>query len=539
MAYWKKIANSNAVPVLKEDLVFDTTPTVNSFNPVTSDGVARAVAGASGEVPVVTENDNGKVLSAIYDEHGPAVEWADAPSGVPEYSASEAGKVLGVVLTGVEETPELDWVDQPADELPAISSGDAGKVLKVNAGETGVEWGEVSGGGSSYTAGDGIAIDGNEISVSHNDSISVVGLPATYTTTVDPRVMWNGSSNRDTDTAFKIKLGDTSYQGRTKPAEFKFNYRYPNAMVSVVMPEVDHDMGLSGSYVKLVLANPSDGTKYAVSTAKTSVAVGGSYNSEYHTYYSGIEVSNLVFSGSLYTLFDDYGPVNWDNLKDADGYTNLYFALCDASGAIITTGSCGPTNTMYVLGIGSNGTAPMSLSMLPSDLKGIGVTSPVPTPGNSDSGKVLTVTNTSGAFGWAAAPSELPSVTGNAGKVLTVNSGATGVEWAAAGGGSSASDAVAYITLPWNGTSAQKIAAYNAISTALAAGKAIIGVLIEEDDEWRRYLPLSKKTSDGSTVYYFGSVEQGSVFSCSVYIGAADAGYITVKKGSVSMTDWP
>lgn len=143
MAYWKKLKNTDAVPVLKDELVFDTTPTVNSTNPVTSDGVARAIAGASGEVPVVTEGDNGKILAAIYDEGGAAVEWAEAPSGVPEYSAAEDGKVLGVVVDDSGDTPvaSLDWVDQPADELPSIS-GNAGKVLKVNSGATGVEWGE-------------------------------------------------------------------------------------------------------------------------------------------------------------------------------------------------------------------------------------------------------------------------------------------------------------------------------------------------------------------------------------------------------------
>ena len=144
MAYWKKLKNTDAVPVLKDELVFDTTPTVNSTNPVTSDGVARAIAGASGEVPVVTENDNGKVLSAVYDADGAAVEWAEVPSEVPEYSAVEEGKVLGVVVDDSGDTPiaSLDWVEQPADELPSIS-GNAGKVLKVNSGATGVEWGEV------------------------------------------------------------------------------------------------------------------------------------------------------------------------------------------------------------------------------------------------------------------------------------------------------------------------------------------------------------------------------------------------------------
>ena len=76
----KKINSStgNFEEQVTDTIVLDTVPTVNSFNAVTSDGVARAVAGASGEVPQVTENDNGKVLTAIYDAGGPAVEWQEA-----------------------------------------------------------------------------------------------------------------------------------------------------------------------------------------------------------------------------------------------------------------------------------------------------------------------------------------------------------------------------------------------------------------------------------------------------------------------------
>lgn len=111
MAFWKKLNNTDAVPVLKDEMVLDTTPTVNSTNPVTSDGIARAIAGASGEVPVVTENDNGKVLTAVYDEGGPAVEWAEGGSGLPEYTAADEGKVLGVVVSGVEQTADIEWIE--------------------------------------------------------------------------------------------------------------------------------------------------------------------------------------------------------------------------------------------------------------------------------------------------------------------------------------------------------------------------------------------------------------------------------------------
>lgn len=80
----KRINGGDYQPTLTDKIVLDSVPTVNSLNGVTSDAVARAVAGASGEVPAVTENDNGKVLKAIYDEGGPAVEWAEGGS---DYSA--------------------------------------------------------------------------------------------------------------------------------------------------------------------------------------------------------------------------------------------------------------------------------------------------------------------------------------------------------------------------------------------------------------------------------------------------------------------
>lgn len=140
MAYWKKIKNTNAVPVLKDELVFDQTPTVNSTNPVTSDGVARAIAGASGEVPQVTENDNGKVLTAVYDEGGPAVEWAAAPNEVPAVGENDNAKVL--TATYSEGTGSFAWEtpEAPQSELPDYSSTEIGKVLAVNSSATGVEW---------------------------------------------------------------------------------------------------------------------------------------------------------------------------------------------------------------------------------------------------------------------------------------------------------------------------------------------------------------------------------------------------------------
>ena len=148
-------------PVLTDKLILDAKPTVNSFNAITSDAVARAVAGASGEVPAVEEGDNGKVLTAIYDDGGAAVEWADAPEELPSI-ADNAGKVLTVNsgATGVEwadtQLPEEKSLVSTnntisitegtttvsidvANPLPA-TLGTAGQVLAVNSGGTGVEW---------------------------------------------------------------------------------------------------------------------------------------------------------------------------------------------------------------------------------------------------------------------------------------------------------------------------------------------------------------------------------------------------------------
>lgn len=131
----KKVINSQSQtfqPILTDTLVLDAVPTVNSFNSVTSDAVARAVAGASGEVPQVTEDDNGKVLTAIYDAGGAAVEWATPEDEVPAIGDSDNGKFLMASVTEVEEAlvKTAAWSTLPSvDEVPSIGDTDNGKVL--------------------------------------------------------------------------------------------------------------------------------------------------------------------------------------------------------------------------------------------------------------------------------------------------------------------------------------------------------------------------------------------------------------------------
>jgi len=97
------------------------------------------------EIPEYTAGTGISIANGVITNTQPNVDE------LPQIVSGDAGKVLKVNAgeSGVE------W-GEVSKELPAISSGDAGKVLQVNAGETGVEWGNA--GGAVYTAGTGISI---------------------------------------------------------------------------------------------------------------------------------------------------------------------------------------------------------------------------------------------------------------------------------------------------------------------------------------------------------------------------------------------
>lgn len=94
-------------------ILVEDTVDPDSINPVSGRAVAEAVAGASGEVPIIGSGDNGKVLTAVVDGESKSAEWADAPTGVPSTQASDNGKVLGVTDT----SGTLGWVNQPVSNV--------------------------------------------------------------------------------------------------------------------------------------------------------------------------------------------------------------------------------------------------------------------------------------------------------------------------------------------------------------------------------------------------------------------------------------
>ena len=104
----------------------------------------QAEVAAIPEIPTPETTDEGKVLTVAVDSSGetPVVSYElDTPSrGLPAIDSGDAGKVLTV---NAGETA-AEWAT-PSGGLPAITAGDAGKVLTVNAGETGAEWAAASG----------------------------------------------------------------------------------------------------------------------------------------------------------------------------------------------------------------------------------------------------------------------------------------------------------------------------------------------------------------------------------------------------------
>lgn len=99
------------------------------------------VADKAEQVPDPAVADIGKVLGIVSDgASGAKIDAVEQSGGLPTIASGDAGKVLTVNAgeTGAE------WANVPA-ELPAIGDSDAGKVLKVNEGHTGVEWGAAGG----------------------------------------------------------------------------------------------------------------------------------------------------------------------------------------------------------------------------------------------------------------------------------------------------------------------------------------------------------------------------------------------------------
>ena len=148
--------------------------------------------------------------------------------------------------------------DIPAAELPTISSGDAGKVLKVNSLETGVEWGAESG-GTTYTAGDGIDITNDVISADE------VWLEDFVNDIINPPVVLNRVNIAEQGSSALIDTYGTTYD-----MELTQEGKYFVAITNVTLPEAISDQVTYNYFV-----NTSVGYEMAQITPVWEAAGGG------------------------------------------------------------------------------------------------------------------------------------------------------------------------------------------------------------------------------------------------------------------------
>lgn len=163
-------------------LTVDEVPTLDSLNPVSSDGVARAVIQAGAELPTRGSSDTGKVLT-VKNSDGD-LEW-DEPATVTvdqTYDSTSTNAQSGVAVAEA-----IAAIPAPSvDEVPAVESTDDGKVLTASysGGQGSYSWqtAQGGGGGASYTASAPITIESDDLKLNY-DSTLMLANPFKVTST--------------------------------------------------------------------------------------------------------------------------------------------------------------------------------------------------------------------------------------------------------------------------------------------------------------------------------------------------------------------
>lgn len=361
-------------------LTVDEVPTLDSLNPVSSDGVARAVIQAGAELPTRSSEDTGTVLTVINSDGD--LDWVEPPMGIPDMTGKD-GKILGAV--DVEGTMEAKWISPP-EELPGLTDN-AGKVLKVNAGATGVEWANESTvtvdqtynaystnpqsgtavaeaisaiPSASYTAGNGIAINAsaaNQISVNHD-------------TTLKDVAEYQSDSVGTLINSYSGKYAET-----------------PNTVYAAL------DRTMIVDHIKLHIPGNmfflQDG---ALEGATIGFSGDQYFNSIIHPKPAAVTLS--VTSSGGYTWIDEQdviipAPINGQNWIIPGSSLDLnYFAFFKLVSGLASTGSMFNTSS-------TNISSDPVVFGIPDDTvpKKLGVTNPIPAfDTTTDVGKVLTVT---------------------------------------------------------------------------------------------------------------------------------------------------
>lgn len=202
-----------------------TTTTSGSTVTVTADQELPSITGNAGKVLKVNSGATGVEWATESGGGGTTVvqaDWNETDPSDPSYIQNHPtemniafGTGLTVTTSGSTATVTADAATDKADKVPTATAGDlaafdcygnlmdsgidssdvavypsmsgnAGKVLKVNSGATGVEWATEQ--GTTYTAGNMINITSNQVGVSTTAGITdiqvVNALPASPVATV-------------------------------------------------------------------------------------------------------------------------------------------------------------------------------------------------------------------------------------------------------------------------------------------------------------------------------------------------------------------
>ena len=261
-------------------LTVDEVPTLDSLNPVSSDGVARAVIQAGAELPTRGDDDTGKVLT-VKNSAGD-LEWDEPVEELPSMEGKN-GKLLGAVDNN--GTMEARWVNPP-DSYPSIADN-AGKVLTVNSGATGVEWADAASGIPEAAAAD----EGKVLGVTDNQG--TVGWVAQTPAQVNSD--WNASS------------GVAQILNKPSLATVATSGSYSDLTNKPTIPDaqVNSDWNAS-SGVSEILHKP-DLSVYAQSANLAAVATSGSYNDlqdkptipSAYSAGTGIDITSNVISADI------------------------------------------------------------------------------------------------------------------------------------------------------------------------------------------------------------------------------------------------
>lgn len=183
---------------------------------------------------------------------------------IPTPETTDEGKVLTVAVDSSGETPVVSYeLETPSGGLPAISAGDAGKVLTVNAGETGAEWKTPSGGGSSDTYR--ILAD--------SDYEHTITVPPTDAAALPTGAVWQVNPNTTFDhylvdaegTALTaddiqaVKIGDVILE---QPADEYYDDSYTKSMVIGIMDYNGLDSDGNGQCLRFVYYSSLQGYGY-------------------------------------------------------------------------------------------------------------------------------------------------------------------------------------------------------------------------------------------------------------------------------------